>query len=87
MSFSQELLVRFQSSLAQKKQNFAFYETHVEIFPIVVAVVRYLVLNLATTLEMALQSPQEGIRLGLSTLAEAVLQLDMAAPSYWRIMC
>ena len=66
---------RISINLGSKEAEFAFHVMHVEIFLTVVTVVRYLVLNLVTTLEMALQSSghlQERIRLGLSTLAEAV---------------
>ena len=61
MPFSQELLVGFQSSLDQKKQNFAFSEMHVEIFLTVVTVVHYLVLNLATTLEWRCSHLKKGL--------------------------
>ena len=50
MLFSQELLLRFQSSMAQKKRNFVYYETHVLNVMKVSTVVRNLVPNLATTL-------------------------------------
>ena len=58
--------------MAQKKQNFVRYEEHVLGVLKIVTVALYLVRKLATTLQLVLLSPQEGITLGLLTLVEAV---------------